>query len=68
MKKYISTQSVRKEADVQGQNVLDKHKGQHFSHQASKSYPLMPTWRVYRISYWPTSQNSRARKEAGAIK
>ncbi len=68
MKENISTQPVSNGADAHGQNVLDKQKRQHFSHQAPKRYPLMPTWRVYRISYWLTSQSSYVGKKGVSVK
>ncbi len=68
MKENISTQPVSNKADANGLNVLDKQKTQYFSHQAPKTYPLMPTWRVYRTSYWSTSENPYVGDARGAVK
>ena len=68
MKENITAQPVSNEADANGLNVVDKHKKHHFSHQALERYPLMPTWRVYRMSYWPTSQHPYACDKKEAVK
>ena len=68
MKENISTQPISNEVDGHGQNVLDKQTRCHFSHHAIKRYPLIPTWRVYRISYWLTSQSSYLDKKYVAKK
>ena len=68
MKENSSVQPVSNGADANGLNVLDRQKRQHFSHQALERYPLMPSWRVYRISYWSTPQNIRTENEAEVVK
>ncbi len=57
MKKSISTHQVSNNTGDNGLNVLDKQNRLNFLHQARQRYPLMPTWRVYRLSYWSPLQS-----------
>ncbi len=76
MKKSISTHHVSNNAgynandnaSYNGLNGLDKQKRPNFHHQAITRYPLMPTWRVYRISYWSPLQGPRSDTPKEAIK
>jgi len=68
MKQSISTHQTSNNAGDNGLNGLDKHTSSTISHQARKRYPLMPTWRVYRISYWSPLQNLRSNNRQEATK
>jgi len=72
MKQSISTHQVSNNAvynaSDNGLNGLDKQKRPNFLHQARKRYPLMPTWRVYRISYWSPLQSPCSDTPKEAIK
>jgi len=68
MKQSISTHQVCNNAGYNGLNVLDKQKTPNILYQARKRYPLMPTWRVYRLSYWSPLQSPCSDKPEEAIK
>jgi len=68
MKQSISTQQTSNNAGDNGLNGLDKQTSTNISQQARKHYPLMPTWRVYRFSYWSPLQNLRSNNGLEATK